>query len=94
MAGVAVEVSGAKLVGDFAAVVTFGDFPREACGGAGNQGMDSPNVGDTLEALQRGLGWGRFGYIGGTCEAILVEILQYALPFAIALWPNQADYDL
>jgi hypothetical protein len=56
--------------------------------------MDSPNVGDTLEALQRGLGGLRFGYISGTCEPILVEILKYALPFAIALWPNQADYDL
>jgi hypothetical protein len=56
--------------------------------------MDSPYVGNTLEALQRGLRWKRFGYIGGTCEPILVEILKYALPLAIALWPNQADYDL
>jgi hypothetical protein len=56
--------------------------------------MDSSNVGETLEALQRGLGGRRFGDVSGTCEAILVEILKYALPFAIALWPNQADYDL
>jgi hypothetical protein len=56
--------------------------------------MDSPDVGDALEALQRGLGWVRFGYISGTCEPILVEILKYALPLAIALRPNQTDYDL
>jgi hypothetical protein len=48
VASVAVEVAGAEFVGDFGSVVAFGDFPREACSSACDQGVDGSDVGKAL----------------------------------------------